>query len=77
VNFRGERRVNETHQSTTDPEARLMRSKGKESKLSYPGHVLMENRNGLVVDARPPRPMVMPSVLRRWKCSESFLMDLA
>jgi len=54
-----------------------MRSKGKESKLSYPGHVLMENRNGLVVDARPPRPMVMPSVLRRWKCSESFLMDLA
>ena len=52
VNFRGERRVNETHVSTTDPEARLMRMKGKESKLSYQGHVLMENRNGLVVDAR-------------------------
>ena len=52
VNFRGERRVNETHESTTDPEARLMRSKGKESKLSYQGHVLMENRHGLVVDAR-------------------------
>ncbi len=52
VNFRGERRVNETHQSTTDPEARLMRSKGKASKLSYQGHVLMENRHGLVVDAR-------------------------
>jgi transposase len=52
VNFRGERRVNETHQSTTDPEARLMRSKGTASKLSYQGHVLMENRHGLVVDAR-------------------------
>jgi len=52
VDFRGERRVNETHQSTTDPEARLMRSKGKGSKLSYQGHVLMENRHGLVVDAR-------------------------
>ncbi len=52
VDFRGERRVNETHRSTTDPEARLMRAKGKESKLSYQGHVLMENRHGLVVDAR-------------------------
>jgi transposase len=52
VDFRGQRRVNETHQSTTDPEARLMRSKGKASKLSYHGHVLMENRHGLVVDAR-------------------------
>jgi transposase len=52
VNFRGERRVNETHQSTTDPEARLTRSKGTASKLSYQGHVLMENRHGLVVDAR-------------------------
>ncbi len=55
VNFRGERRVNETHESTTDPEARLMRSKGKESKLSYQGHVLTENRHGLVVDARLTR----------------------
>ena len=51
----GERRVNETHQSTTDPDARLMRSKGKASKLSYQGHVLMENRNGLVLDARLTR----------------------
>lgn len=38
--------------STTDPEARLMRRKSKESKLSYQGHVLTENRHGLVVDAR-------------------------
>src|SRR5262249_48063373 len=51
VNFHGERRSNATHASTTDPEARLMR-KGHphEAKLSYQGHVLMENRHGLVVD---------------------------
>jgi transposase len=52
VNFRGERRLNDTHESTTDPEARLMRKRGTTSKLSYQGHVLMENRHGLVVDAR-------------------------
>lgn len=52
VSFHGERRINETHESTTDPEARLMKRKGKESRLSYQGHVLTENRNGLVVDAR-------------------------
>jgi transposase len=51
VNFRGERRSNETHRSTTDPEARLVRMKGKESKLAYQGHVLVENRHGLVVEA--------------------------
>jgi transposase len=52
VNFHGERRSNETHQSSTDPEAMLARKgKGKEAKMSYSGHVLMENRNGLVVDA--------------------------
>jgi transposase len=52
VNFRGEKRSNETHESTTDPESRLARKKGKESALCYQGHVLMENRNGLVVNAR-------------------------
>jgi len=53
VNFHGERRSNETHASTTDPEARLYRKgKGKESHLGYLGHALMENRNGLVVDTR-------------------------
>ena len=46
VDFRGERRVNQTHASTTDPEARLARIKGKSSKLAYAGHVLIENRNG-------------------------------
>ncbi|HEV2717987.1 MAG TPA: transposase, partial [Terriglobales bacterium] len=45
-----EKRKNETHASTTDPDARLFRkSKGSEAKLSYLGHVLMENRNGLLV----------------------------
>src|SRR3954471_24536923 len=53
VNFHGEKRSNETHESTTDPDARLARKgAGKESKLSYSGHVLMENRNGLCVDFR-------------------------
>ncbi len=50
ADFHGEKRRNDTHQSTTDPEARLYRkSKGSEAKLSYLGHVLMENRNGLLV----------------------------
>jgi transposase len=51
VDFHGERRTNATHQSTTDPEARLMRKgRGKEAKLCFSGHVLMENRHGLCVD---------------------------
>jgi transposase len=50
VNFHGEKRKNQTHASTTDPEARLFKkSKGSEAKLGYLGHVLMENRNGLLV----------------------------
>jgi transposase len=53
VNFRGEKRRNDTHRSTTDPEARLYRKgKGKEAKLSFMGHVLMEHRNGLAVGTR-------------------------
>ena len=51
VDFHGEHRTNETHQSTTDPEARLARKgAGKEARLCLAGHVLMENRTGLVVD---------------------------
>jgi len=51
VNFHGERRSNETHASTTDPEALLAKKgEGKESKLSYTGNLLVENRNGLIVD---------------------------
>ena len=51
VDFKGEKRSNATHRKTTDPESRLMR-KGNDqpAKLSYGGHVLMENRNGLCVD---------------------------
>jgi transposase len=51
--FHKEKRSNETHASTTDPDARLARKgAGKEAKLSFTGHLLMENRNGLVIDAR-------------------------
>jgi transposase len=51
VNFHGEKRSNQTHESTTDPDARLARkSGGHEAKLAYTGNVLIENRNGLVVD---------------------------
>src|SRR3989441_2144278 len=50
VNFRGEARSNATHASTTDPDARLAKkTRGHESKLAYQGHVLIENRSGLVV----------------------------
>ncbi len=52
VNFRGEKRSNETHRSKTDPEAQLARKgEGKEAKLSYSGNLLIENRNGLIVGA--------------------------
>ena len=52
ADFRGEKRSNETHASTTDPEARLYRKgTGKEAKLCFLGHALMENRSGLVVGA--------------------------
>jgi transposase len=50
VNFHGEQRRNDTHQSTTDPESRLFRkANGHEAKLCFMGHVVMENRNGLAV----------------------------
>ena len=51
VDFHGKKRSNETHQSTSDPDARLYKkSKGSEAKMSYLGHALMENRHGLLVD---------------------------
>ena len=51
VNFHGESRRNDTHQSTTDPDALLARKgQGKEAKLSYAGHVLLDNRHGLVAN---------------------------
>src|SRR6202044_242096 len=52
ADFHGQKRSNETHASTTDPEARLYRKgPGKEARLVFMGHALMENRNGLIVDA--------------------------
>jgi transposase len=51
--FHGEKRSNETHASTTDPDARLFRKgQGKEAKLCHMGHIMTENRHGLIVDAR-------------------------
>ena len=56
VDFKGEKRSNETHRSTTDPDARLYRKgPGMEAKLCFIGHGLMENRSGLLVDARLTR----------------------
>jgi transposase len=52
VNFHGEQRSNRTHQSKTDPEAKMARKgEGKEAKLSYSGNLLVENQNGLIVNA--------------------------
>ena len=52
-NFHGQKRTNETHASTTDPESKLYRkAAGREAKLCYMGHVTMENRNGLAVAGR-------------------------
>jgi transposase len=57
VNFHGERRTNDTHQSTTDPDARLYKkARGREARLGYLGHVLMEHRSGLIV-----KTMVTPA----------------
>ncbi len=51
VNFHGQKRSNDTHRSTTDPEARLAKKgPGKEARLSYSAHALMENRNGLIAE---------------------------
>ena len=51
VNFHGKKRSNETHVSKADPESRLAKKgKGKEAKLSYCGHLMTENRNGVIVD---------------------------
>jgi transposase len=58
INFHGEKRCNQTHQSTTDPESVLYRkAKGKEAKLCFGGQVLMENRNGLCADITIHNPI--------------------
>jgi len=73
--FHGQKRTNDTHASKTDIDARLYRKgHGQEAKLSYLGHVLMENRNGLIVDAMvthadgtAERDAAMLMVYKRWK----------
>jgi transposase len=61
INFRGERRRNDTHQSTTDPQSVLYRKAGgKEAKLCFGGHILMENRNGLCADFTIHDPIAEP-----------------
>src|SRR2546428_6092655 len=58
VNFHGEKRSNQTHQSTTDPESVLYRkAKGKEAKLCFGGHILMEKRNGLCAEVTIHNPI--------------------
>jgi transposase len=61
VNFRGERRRNDTHQSTTDPESVLYRkAHGKEARLCFGGHILMENRHGLCAKFTIHNPITEP-----------------
>jgi transposase len=61
VNFRGEKRGNDTHQSTTDPDSVLYRkAKGKEAKLCFGAHLLMENRQGLCADFTIHNPITVP-----------------
>lgn len=56
ADFRGHKRKNETHASTTDPDARLFRkSNGQASRLCYGGHIMTENRNGMIVEATVTR----------------------
>jgi hypothetical protein len=58
--------TNKTHESTTDADARLYKkSYGKESKLSYLGHALVENRNGLIAAAMASMPMDTPNAMPR------------
>ena len=75
ANFRGQQRRNATHASTTDPDAKLYRkSNGAESRLAYLGHLLIENRHGLIVEAmatqadgRAERDAAVLMVQAQWK----------
>jgi transposase len=81
ANFHGQQRRNDTHQSKTDPEAKLYRKGGgQEAKLSYLGHVLVENRNGLIVsamatqaDGTAERDAALLMVHQRWRCGGRIL----
>ncbi len=65
VDFRGQKRSNDTHESKTDPECRLFKkAKGQESRLAYLGHALMENRSGLAIDGCDA--LLAFAIARRW-----------
>lgn len=69
-NFHGQKRSNETHQSTTDPDTTLFRKgKGKESKLYHMGHILTENRNGMIVEAQ----VTEAATRQEWEAGEMML----
>ncbi len=71
-NFQGQKRSNKTHVSTTDSDSRLFRKgKGKESKLCLMGHLLTENRNGLIVDAEAS----LAGTSQEWDSSISLLAN--
>ena len=74
INFHGERRRNATHESTTDPDARLYRKgNGREAKLYYMGHVLMENRHGLVMRAQA----TTATGTAEWHTAEDLVEEVA
>jgi hypothetical protein len=76
VDFKGEKRSNATHASTTDPDARLYKkSLGSGAVLCFMGHALMENRHGLSCRVILPKPTVMPSGARRWTWSTAVPPD--
>lgn len=73
VDFKGQKRKNDTHQSKTDPQARLLRKgPGKEAKLCHGGHALMENRNGMLVDI-----LVTDGLVTETQAATQMLIDLA
>ena len=84
ANFHGEKRTNETHESKTDADARLYKkSSGSEAKLSYLGHVMVENRNGLIVEAmvthadgkaEADAALLMADAMRSQKGGERFTL---
>jgi Transposase DDE domain len=75
ASFHGDKRTNETHASKTDPDARLYKkSRGSEAKLSYLGHVLVENRHGLIVDAMLTQADGTAEAMRKKKRCQRFTL---
>jgi hypothetical protein len=68
ANFHGQKRKNDTHASTSDPDVAFAKPAGREAKLSHMGHVTMENRHGPACSLSPTAP---PSVVPRRGCQKS------